>query len=325
MVKSSPQAAHSLRVRSAAAFLLLGAACSSTGGASDGAATGPADDGFGPRVGEPMPATSGALEPDPIGFVISGLDARMRAWSNLKLEGLAAPTARSKLALLEENLRQEVGLHQSALIEQLQTGPDRNRVIAAGALGFGARADVEGPLLAALEDREVEVVRHALIALGNLASAEMSLTQLCFLARRHVDGWVRNNATFALARAVAAGNRDPCAAETGRAGLVDPEGGVRAQSAALLGLLADADSLPQLASLLDDEVGLVSGAAARSLAAIGQALPEHKGTSARALVAAFEHADGGRRDALRLELARLAGADYGTRAQDWREWAYKLP
>jgi hypothetical protein len=324
----APRRAGALLLASAA----LAAACRSTeatpstaGERASGGAGSAATAEFGPDVGGVMPVARGAAEPDPIGFVISGLDVRLRAWSNLKLEGADAQAARSRLALLEEHLRQEVEKHQSELVEQLQTGPDRNRAVAAGALGFGRRADVEGPLLAALEDRDVDVVRHALLSLGNLGAPETPLAQICFLARRHPDGWVRNNATFAIGRTVAAGNRDACAAEAGRAGLVDPEAGVRAQAAALLGALADAESLPQLASLLDDEVALVGGAAARSLSAIGQAAPERKGDAARALVAAFERADGARRDVLRLELARLAGEDRGSRAADWREWAYRLP
>ena len=142
---------------------------------------------------------------------------------------------------------------------------------------------------------------------------------------RDPDPWTRNNAAFALLALARAGSTSVELVETARAALADTEPGVRAQCASALGVVADEGALEVLAGLLQDEANLVALAAAAALARIGREHPPQKGTAARALANALDEVRSDRRHHVLGALRWLADADFGTDAQPWREWAYKLP
>jgi len=171
--------------------------------------------------------------------------------------------------------------------------------------------------------------------LGILGQADTPTAEIAYHLRTHGDGWARNNAAYALQRIAAAPNEgaadpgegaaDPALAASLREALADEMAGVRAQCAATLGRLGDAEAVRPLSDLLYDAENLVALASAGALASIGSSVPAQKGPCARALVAAFSKASPERRPGLQRELARLANANYGTDLSSWKEWAFKLP
>jgi hypothetical protein len=263
-------------------------------------------------------------EPDAIGFFLADFDASLRAWTRLELTASSEVDER-RLRTLEQDMWRRASERVDELIDVLQFGAPKNREVAAAALGFSGQPSAQGPLLAALSDSEPVVVQHALLRLGLLALPDTPCAQICYHLRNHPDPWTRNNAAFALQRIVQAGGRAEGVLEACREGLYDPEPGVRAQTAACLGLLVDTESLTPLGDKLFDDTPLVVGAAAASLSRIAREKLEHKGVVARLLADALDRVDPAQRRSLIHQLERLSGLDLGTEARDWKEWAYRLP
>jgi HEAT repeat protein len=255
------------------------------------------------------------------------VDERARAWSNLKLDARNDEDMR-KLRVLEQTLQYDTRKRIDELLAQLESGPPRNRTIAAMGLGFSGQPRAQAALLAALGDPDPDVVSNSLLALGILGLPDTPTAEISYHLRAHRDGWARNNAAFALQRistARTAGQVDPDLNASLREALTDDMAGVRAQCAATLGALADADSVRALSDLLYDAENLVALAAAGALSSIGAGVSNQRGPCARALVAAYSKARPERRPGLHLELARLAGSNYGDEVQPWRDWAFRLP
>ncbi len=109
-------------------LLLLGAigatSCASTSQsaeASDGAPKRP--------IGPIVEATN---TPDAIGTLLAKLDASIRAWTTLAMTARSADERR-KASLLEQNLMYLTHNRVGELIEQLETGPPYNQIVAAAA------------------------------------------------------------------------------------------------------------------------------------------------------------------------------------------------
>ena len=136
---------------------------------------------------------------------------------------------------------------------------------------------------------------------------------------------MRINAAYALQRLVTVGDEDSCAAESARLALADSEPGVVAQCAAVLGLLEDAESLQALTDLLYADAPLVARAAAAAVSSIGMAHDELKGEAARALANAYDRVGRTARTRVKKELIRMRGYDLGDDAEEWVDWAYRLP
>lgn len=272
--------------------------------------------------------SSGATQtPDSIGYFLNKIDERVRAWSNLKLDARSEDEIHTR-NLLAQTLQYDTKRRVDELVAQLESGPPRNRAIAAVGLGFSGLPQAQPALLAALTDPDPQVVSNALLGLGILGASDTPTAEIAYLLRTHRDGWTRNNAAFALQRiatARAPGALDPTLASSLREALGDEMAGVRAQCAATLGSLQDPESVRPLSDLLYDGENLVALAAASALASIGSQVPAQKGPSARALVAAYSKARSERRPSLQRELARLANSNLGTDVEPWKEWAFKLP
>ena len=215
---------------------------------------------------------------------------------------------------------------RAELIQQLESGPLHNRVIAACALGFTRDVEAQSPLIAALDDPHPEVVSNALLGLMLLGRADTPLEPICRQFTGSSDAGVRRNAAQCAAALVKAGARGDCILESSRHGLTDKEEPtVRAQSALILATLEDRTSLAALCDRLYDPVPLVRAAAARAVSYIGSHSPPDKGTAARALVGALERSEGNARLQLLRPLIELAAFDYGPEIKDWKEWAARLP
>jgi len=280
------------------------------------------------EVNEPKPIgqlVEATNQPVPIGKFMADLDAAIRAWSNLIMSAQTEEDRR-KASLLEQSLSASTHKRRTELIEQLESGPLSNRVIAGGALGFTHDLEAQSPLIAALDDPHPEVVSNVLLGLMVLGRADTPLSRICVLLSSSTDAGIRRNAAQCAASLVQAGARDDCILPASRLGLVDKdEPTVRAYSALILATLEDRSSLPALCDRLYDPVPLVRAAAARAVSYIGKQSPQDKGTAARALVGAMEKSDGAQHAQLMKALVDLSSINYGPDMKEWVEWAARLP
>ena len=262
--------------------------------------------------------------PEPIGKVLADLDASIRAWTRLVMTG-QDDADRRKANQLEQTVMFVAHKRRDELIEQLETGPPNNRIVAASALGFTRDAEAQSPLLAALEDSNAQVVANALLGLALLGRADTPLERICQHMQSSPVGAVRSNAALCAANLVQAGARAECMLAAARVGLLDLEPAVRSQCALILANLLDAESLVALGDLVYDPVPLVGAASARAVAYIGREKPTEKGRAARMLVKAFDTTKGPVRAEVERSLAELAGGSYGDDVAPWQEWAARLP
>lgn len=289
------------------------------------------DDGLSTRQRELAEADLGEI-PDaeiivssdgPIGEFLAGIDLRIEKW--FRLGNSEDDRDRYKRESLEADIERFVSVRVDELVDELATGPLRNRMIAASGLGFAREEEVLGPLLAALDDPSDQVIGQALLGLGVRADPETPLAPLLDPLRRSIDEYVRGNASYAVFRCVRAGARsDELAGELRRA-LIDSAPVVRLQAAGSLGVIGDAEAVDDLGVLLEDEINLVFLSALEALAQIAQTDMEAKGPVARELVDALENAPRSRRDLVRREAIRLSGKDFGGDLEFWRRWAVGLP
>jgi len=263
-------------------------------------------------------------QPEPIGKLLADLDSQIRAWNNLYLAAQSTEDRR-KARMLEDNLSAKTHKRRTEIIEQLETGPLNNRVIAASALGFTRDAEALSPLIAALDDSHDEVVGNALLGLLLLGQKDTPLEPICRLMQSGRDEGVRRNAAQCLAVLVHSGAGAECVLPAARLGLVDPEPGVRSQCTLILATLVDQASVSSLCERLYDEVPLVAASAARAVAYIGIHIPAEKGTCARALAKVHAEAKENQRAQIRRALVELAGGDRGSTPEEWVEWAMRLP
>lgn len=287
--------------------------------------------------GEPVP---GALDspvawnPDvnkdqrKIGYVLAELDQRLRTWHGLVLSGSDARDAH-QINVIEASIAHDASKHQSDLIDQLVTGPPNNRRVAAAALGFSGSTLALGPLLAALGDRDEEVVANALLSLGTLRDPATPLTSIADLMSEHTSPTVRVNAGRAL-RALLARREDPAERDAvrtaARRGVADSEPAARMNALLLLAELVDRESFDTVALALNDDVPLVARAASRSVAFLGSTEAQLFGRAARVLAASLLRVDKTAvRPAVLGDLQRLGQRNYGDDTDAWLEWANRLP
>lgn len=285
----------------------------------------------------------------PIGAFLGEVGKRVQAWTRARLDGDDV-----QLRLLGEVLEFECAKRQGELIEQLESGPPRNRALAAVALGFAKRQNKLqndlttiqidkgvaslGPLLAAIEDPDPKVSANALMGLGILGRPETPLEPITRSLSEAETASVRSNAAFALtaiakaARTVlrdggedlSEGQRTMARSACVRA-LGDADLGVRVQCAAALGLLGDESTIPFLGDRLDDEVALVSQAASIALVRLARDDTKLKGKVARLLANRLDNVRPSRRETVLYGLVLLAGRQMGDSTEVWQDWARRIP
>lgn len=311
---STPRVA---RVLLPALLVVANAACAATGKTKTSA-----DDGAPKRPIAEIVEASNTQES--IGQLLARLDLSMQRWNALQISA-STPDDRNKARNLELWIQREAHARRAELVEQLETGPHQNRVVAAMALGFTREVEVQSPLLAALADRDPEIQGNALLGLWLLERADTPLDRVCELLRSSPEPTVRSNAALCLMTLTDKGARSDCTLEAARLGLLDPEPSVRSQSALVLGNVVDKDSLVSLADHLTDPVPLVAASSARALTHIGQEAPTEKGKVVRALVKALDETKGPAKREVHASLVVLAGTDHGDESKEWMEWALRLP
>lgn len=278
-----------------------------------------------------------------IGAFLGEVGVRVEAWTAARLNG-----DEERERLLRQVLQFECSKRQRELVDQLQTGPVRNRSLAAVGLGFTNRrsvlqadlttievdsgAEALGPLLGAISDPDPEVSANALMGLGILARPETPLGPLCAMLVGAEEPWRRGNAAFALSAILEASDEeaiDPERAALAREAclraLSDSDLSVRAQCAASLGIVGDGESLAFLGDALDDDVALVGQAAGTALVRLARAEPTWKGRVGRLLAARLDLVRPTRRDTVIYALVLLAGRHLGEDAEVWQDWARNLP
>jgi hypothetical protein len=270
------------------------------------------------------PIVEATNKPEAIGKILAELDEQMRAWNNKYLSAQTAED-RIKTKKLEESLMALAHKHTAELIEQLESGPPSNRVIAASALGFTKDPKALSPLLAALDDPHDEVVGNALLGLMLLSDKETPLDAICRLMQTSRDEGVRRNAAQCLAALVDVGDRADCVLPAVRVGLADTEPVVRSQCCLILATLVDKSSVQALCDRLYDDVPLVVASAARAVSYLGLQSLTDKGTCARALAKSYSENRGPMRAQIRHALVELAGSDHGNEPEEWVAWAARLP
>jgi HEAT repeat protein len=263
------------------------------------------------------------VEVQAIGMFLREINARIRAWTQLTMTARTAEQ-RLRVSLLEQDLTLRTNERRDEIIHELESGPRANRIIAASALGFTHASEAHSPLLAALEDPDVEIQNNALLGLTLLGRADTPLERVCELLSGGGDGWVRSNAASCASTLVNAGARSDCLLDAARGGLSDVEPGVRSQCALILATLVDTESMDRLAGLLHDEIPLVRAAAVRAIAHIGSESPPHKAAAARELVQVYTQSSGTFRSQVQEALMNLSGRAYGADEKEWVEWARRL-
>lgn len=263
--------------------------------------------------------------PEPIGSFLANLDKSMRAWTNLTLTAQTR-AERTKARMLQESLMSRVHARQQELVDVLESGPPRNRAIAAGALGFSASKDVLGPLVVALADKEADVVQNSALSLALLQNPETPMLALLEVMRGSPNGSARANAAYAVRSVLeAGGTADENVVKAARHALVDEEPFARAQAALILAIAKDGESIPDLGELLQAKSPLVIGAATQALLALGRSDPKLLGPTARALVTGMGTAPEPQRPAIQRTLVLLSGHNYEDDLEKWSEWAQRLP
>lgn len=262
---------------------------------------------------------------DSIGKYLGDLSTSISAWNTMALEA-ANERERRKHSLLELNIRERVDKRFPEILAELETGPPRNRVIAAAALGFASDPAALSPLVVALDDPNERVAANALMGLGILASPDTPLEPVAELLRGSPDPNTRWSAADCALSVVTAGGDGEAVRDAARAGLADPEEPmVRSMCAMILALSGDADSVDALGELLYDEVPLVSTAAARALWYLGEHEDQANGDAARALFAAFSGGERELRERVRPALIKLSKRDFEDDLEEWKEWVDRLP
>lgn len=305
-----------LRIRPllAAGALALGlGACASTQGSQE------------VPVGEPAtPIGNTPLPESELGKFLADLSNAISDWVQKTWSATSGEDAR-KQDLLGTWISEQAHRRKGELLRELETGPLRNRIVAAAALGFTRSPDVLPPLLAALHDPNDKVRSNVLLGLTLLQSPDTPPELVCEILARDPDSKLRWTAVYCLRSLAEVGVDDPCMRRSARLALSDSEPMVRSQASLLLGHLGDVESIPQVAALLYDAVPLVSAAASRAIAGLGRTHPEHKGTAARALVQAMEEGNRELRNRVLGDLVALSGHNFAMDVGRWREWAGRLP
>lgn len=313
----------STKARCTALALLLGlfAACQSTKSNSEDAAKNGAEGESKPY--DPSIWDKGA--PEPLGSFLANLDKSMRAWTNLTLTAQTRGD-KNKASKLQQSLMSRVHARQKELVDTLESGPPRNRAIAAGALGFSASRDVQGPLIVALGDKDTEVVQNAALSLALLQDRETPMLPLLEVLQASSNGRARANAAYAVRTILEAGaTADANVLKAARHALVDTEPFAQAQGALILAVAGDGDSVPDLTEMLRDPSPLVVGAATQALLALGRGDPKLLGPTARGLVIGLGIAKDDLQSSILRALVLLSGHNYGNDVKQWTEWSQRLP
>jgi hypothetical protein len=249
------------------------------------------------------------------------LDRNLRTWNDA-----VAKKKGEDLYLtdrLEAVMERHVYWNFDAILDELKNGSDRNRAIAAAALGFTPSTAPEGQpsqskvameaLVGVLASDDDLLIQNALVGLAHLADPETPCDPVIDLMLRHHDPDVRANAALAAAKILQPSEASRWLADLSAA-LDDDEPKVRMHVLNALGHLKHPDAAFQITRALNDKTPMVQAAAAKALGDLGvTSMCRYlidKLTSTTAIVRVQAH------DSLCL----LAHKNLGEHAEDWQAW-----
>ena len=277
-----------------------------------------------PFAGEPALISSTPIAEVPLGKFLADMASSIQAWSQ-KTWAASNTSDFRKQKLLEHHITQMARERKEDLLYVLEAGPQHSRIIAAAALGFTRDQDVLSPLLDALDDSDPRLVGNSLLGLTILEHPDTPTERIASILQYDPDPQLRWGAAYCARTLVERKIRDDNLTGAARSGLHDTEPVVQAQCCLLLGLVGDDESFAAIEGLIQDSVPLVSAAAIRGIAALGQNSVKLKGACARALTNNLQVEDSIVRKRVRVSLVELAGRDYGDNADMWLRWSSKLP
>jgi hypothetical protein len=304
-----------------ASHFLLGLALCAAGCASSGSKEPPAPDREITPIGD---LVAREKKPDSIGKFLSDLNNDIKAWNNFFLDA-KTDEEKTRSRLMETHITTVAHQRRTEIIQELESGPLNNRIVAAAALGFTHDVEAQSPLIAALDDKEAEVVSNALYGLWLLGRTDTPADRICPLLSSSRDTGVRTQASLLLMSLTAAGAKDACIAPSARLCLTDESPAVRVHCLLILANIEDTSSVQAVIDLLSDETPLVVSAAARALTYLGAKDPHSKGLAARALVKAWIKAKDPTKSTLLRALIEMSQRNYGTDEKEWATWAERLP
>jgi hypothetical protein len=258
------------------------------------------------------------------GYILMEMDNMVTAWNNLLLSA-GRGADQQKFRVLDEKISHRAAKDLRIFLEELETGPTRNRQVSAMALGFSRSERAMAPLLAALEDNSSTVRANAALALGLLSITDTPLGGLIAMLEAEEAG-ERGNASWAIAELLKSGADGAPALEGARHGLFDTEPSVQVHCVLILARLGDSESLSDMSLMLRSDHLLVVRAASRAITKLGLDDSHSKGRAARILTAALlENKEGQKRASLLRNLQLLSSSNYGDEDTAWIEWANRLP
>lgn len=250
------------------------------------------------------------------------LNQLLKSWQDAAILKQSSKNARLHDSL-QEMLTRTVYLNFDTILDQLEHGPQPNRVIAAAALGFSRIP--ENPqfpqvhpralpaLLQALDSGDDAIVENALLGLRVLADPSTPLDRVLPLLTGHHNPDVRANAALCIATVVQPGKSDRVLPYVLPA-LKDEDPKVRNHAVNIVRALKDPGAVSALVPLLADRYELIRANTARTLGDLGDL------SACPALIEQVDHPKQIVRFWCLEALKKLTGKDYGFNKKKWADW-----
>ena len=250
------------------------------------------------------------------------LNQLLKSWQDAAILKQSSKNARIHDSM-HEMLTRTVYLHFDTVLDQLDHGPQPNRVIAAAALGFCRIPENDRfpqvypravpALVKALDSGNDAIVENALLGLHVLGDPDTPLGRILPLLTGHHNPDVRANAALCLGTIVRPGQSDrvlPYALPA----LKDEDPKVRNHAVNIVRTLKDPSAVSALVPLLADRYELIRANAARTLGELGDL------SACPALIEQVDHPKEIVKASCLEALKKLTGKDYGNNKEKWAEW-----
>lgn len=270
------------------------------------------DDDFVERLAERMVAPEREETPE----LMNSLEQLIPAWQSEQRANRARP--------IENVVSIKVITHFDQVLEVFSTGDRNRRLVAAWALGFSRvpensrglvspHPQAVGVLVAALDERDDELLRNVLLALWKLGDHSVPSGPLLDLLVQHHDAEVRGSAALALQTVLTAQTASQ-AADAVQVALTDAEAKVRLHATSIARRFPQPGTTARIQQLLPQETSpLVRANMALALGAAGAR------AAGPALVGMLRSPQAIESSSARNALAQLYGVDRGADPGAWSD------
>lgn len=271
-----------------------------------------ARDDFIERLAERMAAPEREDTPE----LMNSLEQMIPAWQSEQRANRARP--------IENVVSIKVITHFDQVLEAFKTGDRNRRLVAAWALGFSrvpenARGIVSphpaavSALVAALDERDDELLRNDLLALWKLGDTSVPISPMLDLMVQHHDADVRASAALALQTVLTQGTA-PQAADAVQVALSDSDPKVRLHAASIARRFPQPATTARIQELLGTEASPL--VRANMALALGAARARPAGPT---LVAMLRSPQAIESSSARQALAQVYGVDRGADPDAWSD------